>query len=362
MIIINTADQHARGEDLESFRAQWNELWQLATLRGADAVLSAGDLFDSDNIHDKNAETGAIIDAVKSPLLSIPGRPPLYIVSGNHEQLGPGRATALRALSGIDNVHIFEPGGPVYTSISKDIEKVGLYMLPWYYDGMEKQLESLAEKARASAGEHKILVAHAQVMGGNLMKIKTSEEGIERDHPAWSAFDKIVLGDFHKRQQLWRNGGYIGALRQLGFGEENNPAGFEVYDTTTGYAEWVELDEAPKHETTYIQNLDDVDSIDTKEDGVLHRAYFQDIQPPPDVVRMLESKGVKVKIDIPRAERIDRGVEVDKSAIKNPRDLIRLYCDTLDENEFDLDDLLDLYDRTVSSNENNNPKQQEGVT
>jgi DNA repair exonuclease SbcCD nuclease subunit len=325
MKIAFTADQHARGKDLDAFRAQWGELWDICRSRGVEHVISCGDLFDGQNIGDKSAETAAIIEAVAEPIIGHREGPEFHVVSGNHDQDGPARRSAALAMIGIPEIS-------VYTSakvVPLVEETACFFFLPWIYGDMTAALVGLAERRNTAGliGEHSILVAHAQVVGASLNKLKASDHGIPREHPAWAAFDKVALGDFHKRQQLWPNGGYIGALRQLHHGEEGNPAGFEIYDTETRESEWIELNAAPRYCTSRVYTVEELQRF-VPVPAHINRVVCCGFIPPHDLASKMELSGVSLVAEVERLERIDRGAEVSEGALQQPRSLIRVYNDT----------------------------------
>lgn len=131
----------------------------------------------------------------------------------------------------------------------------------------------------------------------------------------------IALGDFHRRQDLTGRGGYVGALRQLGFGEEGNTQGFEILDTDTWEAQWVELSACPVHRTVEIMPGD---PIPEQAAGERLRVRYLSA-PSTDEVRHLEAQGVVVQHVVEREERVRR-VEIPQGAMQDRRELIRLWA------------------------------------
>ena len=331
MKIAFVSDPHARGKDLDAFARQWAALWVHCRIRNVAHVVCGGDMFDKQNIGDSNAETGAIIRAVTTPFLSYPRSPVFHCISGNHDQGGAARVSAVEALRGLPGVHVYTE--PSVADLGNGLD---LCLLPWIYGDMVEGLRALAYPSRYRG----LLCAHTQVWGAEMNGVKTATDGIPREHPLWGYFEHIALGDFHKRQQLWPNGGYVGALRQLNHGEEGNPAGFEIYDTDTRETEWVELFEAPRYHTSRVYTMEELQAFQPK---ALHynRVITKGFVAPRDLVLQLEQSDISVSAEVERLVRIDRGAEVSETALQVPRELIGVYNGTLD-NPFDTDGVAEL--------------------
>lgn len=362
MKIAFTADQHARGKDLKDFSTQWAQLWAICRREGVSHIISCGDLFDCQNIGDKNAETGAIVAAVLEPIVldlwdrlyRLPESltftdPHFHVISGNHDQSAPHRVSAIEVLKSSRSVSVYTELG-----IHDLGENVKLCTLPWIYGDMNNALYGLQLDLKNTPPEgrkptHSILVAHAEVMGAALNKLKASDHGIDREHRSLATFGKVVFGHFHKRQQLWPNGGYVGALRQLNHGEEGNPAGFEIYDTETRETEWIELNGAPRYCSTRIHSVEELQAFNPRPDHI-NRVICTGFIPPRDIATELEAfHRVSVEVEVAKLERIDRGADVGEGAFKNPRSLVGVYDSAQSEqlDEAEMAEVLALYDEVA---------------
>lgn len=331
------ADLHARGKDLEAFRAQWTAGLAAASRRGCRIVAIAGDIYDRANVFDSAACTGAIQEAVAVPLANWLAEDPareVVVVIGNHDYSGAGSKHALQAIELLPRVHFFSRPGFVVTG------GVRFLCVPWDWDSgatadevTEHYLEehaALIAKERAAGGKL-VLLAHAQVIGARLQGIVTCEENAlsfqyTRDFLDVAPFDRIALGDFHGRQELVvARGGYIGALRQLGFGEAGNPTGFEVWDAETGFAEFVALDSAPKH---FIHRP----AVASERITLLGNGWIEKVVYPEgalvsaEVADKLAAQGVVVEVPVIREERTARA-EVPPGILTDHAGLIRFFAE-----------------------------------
>ena len=326
MKIALTADWHFRGKDLEAAVHQGLALVHAAQERDCKVLGIAGDQFDRSSIGDNQASTGGIA----AGLLMVLGEAraanmDVICIVGNHDQAGAGSLDAMHILDGRLGIHVARDAQS--SCIEKD--NVRFCCLPWQWSGdINSDWQTVCEQARGW-NDQTVLLAHAQVIGaaygagGRACEPNDGKWQITRQMLEESPFDYIALGDFHKRQDLsGGRGGYVGALRQLNFGEEGNPAGFEVWDSETNETGWVELDAAPRYRTVTLQSGEKAPNPDPNER--LRVQWIGDVDYAE--VRALEAKGVDVEQILEREERVQRA-EVPEGVVDRPHDLIRLYAE-----------------------------------
>jgi DNA repair exonuclease SbcCD nuclease subunit len=333
MKIANTADIHLRGKDLAACDAQLGALVYECIQRRVSLLTVAGDVFDRPGIGDNHASTGAIAEvAIRHIKRLTDAGVNVLVIPGNHDQGGAGSAPATNVLLGIPGVYVVhEPG--LTGSVCRDLVIVHI---PWSW-GAENAEQVIAKHVayavKSANGRKVVLLAHIQVVGARLSGSFCCDPApgqwqVSRGFLESLPVDRFVLGDFHARQDLTGGrGGYVGALRQLTFGEEANPAGFEIFDTETGAAEWVELDAAPRYHSEMIAVCDDGrDHQFTTEglNGDNWRVRF-DGNPDPVEVRRLEAAGVRVEIVVESQERIRRA-EVPEGIADDNHALIGLWA------------------------------------
>jgi len=322
MLIAFVADIHARGKDLRLGRAQMDALYTECVNRRVSAIGIAGDVFDRPQIGDENASTGAIIDSTQA-LANLALKIRVYMIPGNHDQSGVGSADALHAFDSVSGVRVCHE--PAVLSTRDEIDFV---CVPWSWagDNAEQVIWDMVEQCRPAA--KKILLAHVRVtgarMGGSFTcDAKPGAWQVSRGFLESLDVDHIALGDFHARQELVPGkGGYVGALRQLNYGEEGNPAGFEIWNSETNETEWVELHYAPEYRTVMYDSRNPSPVVSVKGERLK-------VQIVGDVdhaeVRKMESIGIQVEHIIEREERVARA-EVPPGILDDPHGLIDLWA------------------------------------
>jgi len=340
MIVANFADLHARGKDLTAFRHQWRTALEIAADRGATLATIAGDIFDRSNIADRHASAGAIAGAVIAPIDQfIRGGGHVVMLPGNHDWAGPGVEDALRVFDGMAGVTVLRESGERLPAFDGG-EGVSVFALPWRWNSAEHAdaaLDRLAAFAAEETHAKRILLAHVQVAGARMsghMTCDTAAAGsghwrlsraaLER---AATVFDRICLGDFHGRQDLTNRGGYVGALRQLSFGEEYNQQGFELWNSDTGAVEWIEVAEARRHVTIVVRSGE---RMPTAEElmglGDVHvRVQADGFEPDRADALRLEAAGARVEACIDAPERMNRVANVPEGLLDRPADVLRFW-------------------------------------
>jgi hypothetical protein len=327
MKIANTADWQLKGKDLHHADAQLAALIAECIARGVRIVNVVGDIFERSTIHDEQASTGAVLRvALKHTKALTDAGIHVVFVKGNHDQAGAGSADALHAFDGLERVRVAHDPG-VFT-----VEGVHLICLPWSYCGGDPEaiITQLIDACPKTLP--RLLLPHCDVIGMKMNASRTNERSacplkpgtwqVRREFLEGLPVDHIAGGHYHLRQPF-----FIGALYQNNWGEEGNPAGFEIFDTETGAVEWVELDAAPRYHSEMIAVCDDGrDHQFTTEglNGDNWRVRF-DGNPDPVEIRRLEAAGVRVEIVVEAVERIRRA-EVPEGIADDNHALIGLWA------------------------------------
>lgn len=197
--LIHAADLHLDSafeslprEKAEQRRAQQRELLakltQLAERCGAQAILLAGDVFESGEIYEQTAE--AFFKAFAP--LSIP----VIIAPGNHDPYMPGRLWDTLPLP--ENVFVFK---------NEDIRPLELPELNAriWGAGFNNTFSTPLLKAFSAPekldGVFDIMLLHGEVGSG-----KSDYNPISQKELAQSGMDYVALGHIHKRSELLRSG------------------------------------------------------------------------------------------------------------------------------------------------------------
>lgn len=363
MRLALTADWHLRGKDLDVAINQLRAMVRECAAKGVNVVCVAGDIFDAANIHDAHGTTGAIAGA----LLRVLGNSKLQwlMVPGNHDYRNAAQTDALAVLESLPNVQVVR--GRMWISIGE----MYCFCCPWDWSGLEA--EAVLEKEISSRlhgnSRTSLLLAHISVIGAKLNAFRTYEggggwcltrEALDRlsDH-----FDRLCIGDFHRRQELVAGkGGYVGALRQLNFGEEGNQQGFEIWDTETNQVEWIELSEAPRYSTVEVTKQEEIDTlvIDDTDNVKVRCVGFT---PERHKIQDMESSGAVVEQIVEPVERVARAEAVPEGILSDHHAQIDLWasCQTPVVEGEALKRLHDLYNEVSASEQGAGPASPEEV-
>ncbi len=253
MILASIADTHARGKDLEAFDNQLHSSLETAIDRDAEALFVAGDLFDNHNIAASGRSVGDIVSVVKSAFLSYTNRLPIYVIPGQHDKENESSRDALTVLEGIENITVIR--SPRKICFNDRDRMIAVDCVPWMYQESAFEAVEAIRRLDTVKAYTNILCAHLRVLGARQNSGHVCSRGsfsLSSAQLLSLGYDRIWLGDFHERQDVANGrGGYVGALRQLSFAYVGQLQGFELYNTSTGVAEFVEINEAPRHEILF---------------------------------------------------------------------------------------------------------------
>jgi len=274
MRLLHTADWHfgrtlegrSRSAEHEAFV---DELVRLADEAEADAVLLAGDVYDSVN-PPADAET-LFYEALTR--LSKGGRRPVLAIAGNHDH--PDRLRAAGPLARAQGVSLV--GLPTIDVIAVDAARTGeraiVYALPYPSESRLKELLSAeadeqalqqaysariaklvrdATAERFTAGTVNVIMSHLHALGGSATP--ESERPIEVggaytvDPSAFgTAAQYVALGHLHRPQNVRRRGEepgpivrYSGSPLAFSFSEAGQAKSVTIVDASPGLAPTIE--------------------------------------------------------------------------------------------------------------------------
>ncbi len=263
MRFLHTGDWHVgktlRGRSrADEHRAVLAEIAEIADDREVDAVLVAGDLFDTAAPGPESEEI------VYETLLRLSRKRPVVVIAGNHDN--PNRFNAVKPLLELGNVkslpRVERPeGGGVVDLESKTGERVHISLLPFvsqrgivraeslmtqdadqhagdYAERLEKILGRLCADADPDAVN--LVLAHAMVHGGTMGGGERSAHTLFQYSIPTAAFPAdyhyVALGHLHRAQEL--AGGcrihYSGSPLQLDFGETADAKSVNIVEAAPG--------------------------------------------------------------------------------------------------------------------------------
>ena len=263
MRFLHTADWHVgktlRGRSrADEHRAVLQEIATIADEHTVDAVLVAGDLFET------AAPSPESEHIVYQALLALSKARPVVVVAGNHDN--PRRLRAVQPLLGLANVHalaeVARPSeGGAFLLTGSSGERANIVLLPFvsqrgivraaalmaddadqhaavYAERMVRLLDALCADAPADAVN--VVVAHAMVHGGTMGGGERTAHTVFAYSIPTAAFPSnfyyVALGHLHRQQRL--DGAcpihYSGSPLQLDFGETEDAKSVNVIEAVLG--------------------------------------------------------------------------------------------------------------------------------
>lgn len=252
MKLLHTSDWHfgkpaGLGTYEENQRCFLDQLYELIQREKVDAVLCAGDVYDS------GLANAAAIELYNDAVTQICGRlkVPMVLIAGNHDSAP--RLSACRELL---------RGAGLYVTgrLARDVEpvllgdNVAVYPLPWFnrdevcamFPERRQEIRSLETAFQVVCGHiresmdpnrRNIILSHAYVVGAELSESDRSARvgfasAVSKD--VFEGFDYVALGHIHKPQAVAPHIRYSGSPLKYSFGaEERQEKGVVLLDTDT---------------------------------------------------------------------------------------------------------------------------------
>ena len=168
-----------------------DHIGELATSEGAEFIVVAGDVFDSNTLPDK-VFLRALERIAKLPV-------PVYLLPGNHDALDASSIYRRSAFESLEDrgVYVIRDSEPI--SIRDGVELIGVPVRGKY--SADDIVAELATELEPADGI-RVMVAHGQVEGfgadaGATIDLTSLEQAIDR-----GALHYVALGDSHSTSQL----------------------------------------------------------------------------------------------------------------------------------------------------------------
>ncbi len=313
-------DIHLRAKNLKDLEHAFHSIIQWSHDNKVNCILQAGDIFDSANIHGKDASTGKVFSAFINPFLKQKNKTKFITVVGNHDLAFD--SDVLTTLDGYDWIKkVFRK--PEVIEIDKGISVCGFPWIEKYNllqrliksgktnkEGNEKINELFSNiliKLKEQVQEHKdkgnivIFLGHLELQGSVISKDGQLQSGgsFQFTPSEISSLNCDIYGcaHIHIRQKVLGlksdNDGFIGTICQLGFGEESNVCGFRYIEIDDGQIitdKFIDNGSSPKYFTT-----DSIETLDYRK-GIDYVKLTGDIKPddlPDNVIFQPLPKEVK---------------------------------------------------------------------
>ena len=271
---------------LEDIAVCWRWMDGLATIKRADAIIVAGDLFNN-----RTSVDLPVLDTVCR--LVNETSVPVAILAGNHDShLRTPTINSIQALRGVATV--------VEKLRLQAWKGLNIAYIPWTDD-----LTSLREGVDAAiAWKADILVAHALVEGAVPMG-----GGIPLEYFKPQCFKRVFLGDVHDALDLVHGDGncnvhYIASPLQLDYRDAGRWRGVLLYNAVTDKIERIENTVSPKFHV--VKQTEDLDSVQESDFIRVSTTDDEDGKALTESAHKLsswvESSYVEMSVEAPRME------------------------------------------------------------
>ncbi|HEV3000033.1 MAG TPA: exonuclease SbcCD subunit D [Solirubrobacteraceae bacterium] len=229
---LHRVDDAGRNErELDIYRA-WNAAIETIVELEPDAVVHAGDLFDS--YHPSTAALGVALDGLRR--LNEVGIPTV-VIAGNHST---PRVAAAEHIFGVlarfGGVHVVYGGTEVIEIPARD----GSATLAVHAIAHDNEPEVMAAALRAarpaSEAQFNVLMAHMGLDGlGNVVGAEAGSVTLSGEELAGAGeFDYVALGHLHKFAPARENAAYSGSLERLSWADDAPHKGVVEVDLAAG--------------------------------------------------------------------------------------------------------------------------------
>lgn len=261
MRILHTSDWHLgmplkTGTMEDDQRYFLDQLYKIIQTEQADAVLCAGDIYDSSIVSVSAIEL--YNEAVTQ--ICIRQKVPMVVIAGNHDSAA--RLASCRELLKCAGLYVSGRIGKEIEPVLLDYGKTAVYPIPYFnrdeaaalFPEKKEQLRT-QEAATAAVCDHiretmdssrvNIILAHAFIVNAELS---------DSDRAAWvgrasavskdvfHGFDYVALGHIHKPQRITDTIRYCGSPLKYSFGsEEKHQKGVLLFDTESGEVKEIPL-------------------------------------------------------------------------------------------------------------------------
>lgn len=269
MILLHTSDWHI-GMPVGNSNYREDQLFFVSELvrvireEHADAVLVAGDVYDSGKV------SGEAIDTWNraATAVCLECGIPMIVIAGNHDS--PDRLASCSELLKKSRLYIYGRLKNPVEPVELEGGRVAVWPLPffqadavrarWPEAGGETMTQTQAAaivldsiRERTGAYERNIVLAHALVSNAELSDSDRSARiGGASAIPAsvFDGFDYVALGHIHKPQRMNSRVRYSGSPMAYSFGaEERQEKGFVLLNTESGAQRFVPIRQLHPHQT-----------------------------------------------------------------------------------------------------------------
>ena len=212
-------DTHAKRGELDEFALNWDEAFDICEKRGIKTILFGGDM-----VYNTASQTLDVLSAIKD-VLDKANRKGIMILAiyGNHDM--PNREVQnsyLHLFQGRSNFQVSNQIIVCPEDCNFKLQMVSYYLENEKFDEFFDDIILQKSKTRKN-----ILLLHEGINGGLSIEAK---ENKELPAKMFEDFDLVLCGHYHNRAKISDNIQYIGASRQMSFGEDDQKGYTILFD------------------------------------------------------------------------------------------------------------------------------------
>lgn len=237
-------------------------------------LIHAGDLF-----HARDHQRFPIFNAVADKLRDMSQDLFITLIVGNHDIVDREGTTSVHALGNIEFVNVITK-----TTITSD----GLLLIPYTTNYEHLRVGSVDDKY--------CVIGHLDLQGASIgSATHITDKGLPANF--FAGYKKVLLGHYHKCQQVSENTFYVGALTPVDFGDKNQEGRFCTLDTETGEVQWLTI-KCPQFiewDATFSTHITDADKFLDNYVRVFGESS-------PEILQMLEGAAAYEFVPKPKEE------------------------------------------------------------
>lgn len=300
-------DLHITSDNIQEFKKNWGEIYQVCKANGIDSLVIGGDVFTS-----RASQTLSVLLAVKEMFVFLTEQGiDITVANGNHDLVDPKSAYGYCHLyDTIDGVSVVDDY--MFLNYGSEFCMAVVSYFP-EKDGFKMVLDNIKRDAERMVGiRNTILYIHEGIHGA----LGDFEIDGECPQEWFEGFKSVLCGHYHNRVKIKNtNIEYIGSSRQNNFGESEDKGYTILYsDGSTkfvqnevntryrtieaDYDDDLSIDNDPRYKTRLKLNCTDAQAKTVDKEKLIAMGYSK-IELKTEKVRVVDIKdtGIEQRFD-----------------------------------------------------------------
>lgn len=185
-------------------------------------------VFCGDMFHVPQNLSVAALNLTFSAIKDLAAVSQVFLMPGNHDYADrEGKLHSLSVFSSIKNVKVMDWESSLSVSTAGSLGDSVTYAFVPYHLDKSRLVSTIQAHAKAVSGPT-ILFGHFGIQGATIGSdyVLVSDHDMSASDIPWQAFTGCLFGHYHKHQQLFKNGWYVGATHAHTWGDANERRGF----------------------------------------------------------------------------------------------------------------------------------------